>query len=190
MKLWCLLGVFLLACSSQGTTDDGGTDASGDVTTANDAAQEAGKDSGPTGCNTVSNIGAVVPQTFVATDSPTGDGGALVEGTYVLTAAVVYTGADGGTGPTGTTFQDTAVVDDAGSYERNVSIVNDAGLDGSPIHQNGSFAVDGGAIHVDQTCPAGSQPFTTYDSDGTKFHIYAPAAGPNNPPVMFEYTKQ
>jgi hypothetical protein len=188
MKRWGVLGVlavgvFLLRCSSDGTTSDGGT-----VATL-DAAQEAGTDSGPTGCNSASNIGTVVSQTFVATDPVTGDGGVLVQGTYVLTAAAVYTGVDGGSGPTGTTFQDTAILDDAGAYERVASVINDAGLDGSPLRQNGSFAIDGGSIHVTQTCPAGSQPFTSYDSNGTVFHIYAPAAGPN-PGVMFEYTKQ
>jgi hypothetical protein len=182
------IGSFVLGCSSDGTTSDGGTDASNDVTTP-DAAQEAGKDSGPTGCNSTSNIGMVVPQTFVATDAVTGDGGVLVQGTYALTAAVVYTGVDGGSGPTGTTYQDTAILDDAGVYERVASVINDAGLDGSPLRQNGSFAVDGGSIHVTQTCPAGTQPFTSYDSNGTVFHIYAPAAGPI-PAVMFEYTKQ
>jgi hypothetical protein len=192
MRARCALALCLLACSSENASNDGGADASIDAAqdAASDAPQETGKDGGPTACNTVANVGTVIQQTYVATAPVTGDGGVLVEGTYVLTAAAAYTGTDGGSGPTGTTFQDTAVLDDAGAYQRVVSIVNDAGLDGSPIHQNGSFVLNGSSIQVTQTCPPGSQPFTSYDSDGTKFHVYAPAAGPGNPAVMFEYTKQ
>ena len=181
--------VCLLACSSQNPADDGGTDANGDVTS-DVTPQEAGKDSAPTGCNALTNVGTVISQAFVATDPVTGDGGAVVNGTYVLTAAAIYTGADGGSGPTGTTFLDTLAIQDGGTYERVASIVNDAGLDGSPLRQNGSYTLDASSFHATQTCPAGTQPFTSYDSNGTKVHIYAPAAGPNNPGLMFEYTKQ
>jgi hypothetical protein len=155
-----------------------------------DAPQEAGNDAS-TGCNAVTQIGSVVQQMFVAQDGVTGDGGAIVLGTYVLTAAAIYVGTDGGAGPTGTTFVDTVAIVDAGAYERVVSIVNDAGADGAAFHQNGSYVLmDGGGFNVTQTCPPGKQPFTSYDSNGTKVHIYAPPAGQGNPPLMFEYTKQ
>ena len=75
------------------------------------------------------------------------------------------------------------------TYERVASIVDDAGMDGSPLRQNGGFTIDGGSMKVTQTCPKGSQPFTSYDSDGTKLRIYAPA-GAFGPGVMFEYTKK
>ncbi len=201
MKGICLVVVAacLLACSSEdeavdAPTDSGvdvtveaGTDAGADVT--EDAPQEADSDGAPSECNTVANVGSVIQQMFVATDAVTGNGGTLVAGTYVLTAAAVYVGAGGSSGPTGLTLQDTVAIDDAGLYQRVVSAIDDAGLDGSPIHQNGSFIVNGSSIQVAQTCPPGSQPFTSYDSDGTKFRIYAPAVGVN-PAVMFEYTKQ
>ena len=181
----------LVACSSEDTSGDGGTDASADVTrdVTADASNEGGNDSGPTACNALSNIGTVIPQTYVALAAVSGDGGTIAAGTYVLTAAAVYTGTDGGSGPTGTTFQDTLALADGGAYERVASIVNDAGVDGSPFHQNGGIVLNGSSIQITQTCPSGMQPFTSYDSNGTKLHIYAPAAG-NNPPVMFEYTKQ
>lgn len=190
MRSRIAITVCLVACSNSSPQDDGGTDATADVTV--DAPeQEAGKDAS-TGCNALANIGTVIPQTFVAQDGVTGDGGAIAPGTYVLTAAAVYTGIDGGTGPTGTTFQDTVLVEDAGSaYERVVSIANDAGADGSAVHQNGTFVLNGGgSITLTQTCPPGSGPFTSYDSNGTKLHIYAPAAGQGNPALMQEYTKQ
>lgn len=187
MRARFAMAMCLVACSNQNPSDGGGTDASVDNVTT-DAPQESGKDSG-TACNTLSNLGAVIPQTFVALDPVAGDGGSIAPGTYVLTAAAVYTGADGGNGPTGTSFADTLAMADAGTYERVASIIDDAGFDGSPVHQNGSFVLNGSSIQVKQTCPAGTQPFTSYDSNGTKLHLYAPAAG-GNPAVMFEYTKQ
>jgi hypothetical protein len=190
MKKWSLLGTCLLACSSPSTSTDGGTDASGSDAQADVAQANDGGDGGPTGCNGLANVGPVTPQTFVASDPVTGDGGVIGEGTYVCTAAVVYTGADGGSGPTGTTLQDTLQISDGGVYQRVLSIVNDAGADGSPMHQNGHYTLGGSSISITQTCPPGAQPFNSYDSSGTKFHVYAPAAGPGNPGLMFEYTKQ
>lgn len=193
LALACGLGMALGCSSSAETTtpSGGGNDASGDAVgdATADAPQDAGTDTGSTACNAISNVGAVVQQTYVATDPVTGDGGGIPTGTYVLTAAEVYTGPDGGVGPTGTTFSDTLALSNGGKYERVASIVNDAGLDGSPLHQNGEFTVDGGSLRVILTCPVGSQPFKSYDSDGTKLRIYAPAAG-SGPGVMFEYTKQ
>jgi hypothetical protein len=195
LALACGLGVAIGCSSSSETTtpSGGGTDASvdavEDATADADTPQDSGTDTGSAACNALSNVGAVVPQMYVATDPVTGNGGAIATGTYVLTAAAVYTGPDGGVGPTGTTFADTLALSNGGNYERASSIVNDAGLDGSPLHQNGEFRVDGGSIQVILTCPLGSQPFKSYDSDGTKLRIYAPAAA-FGPGVMFEYTKQ
>ncbi len=201
LALGCGLAV-AVGCSSSSTTPSGGTDASGgDATATTDATTDAGRDAttdppqdsgadtGPAACNALANLGAVVPQMYIATDPVTGDGGAIPAGTYVLTAAAVYTGPDGGVGPTGTTFADTLALANGGKYERVASVVNDAGLDGSPLHQNGEFTTDGGSMRVVLTCPSGSQPFTSYDSDGTKLRIYAPAAA-FGPGVMFEYTKR
>ncbi len=190
MRKWCLLGMGLLACSSPSTSTDGGTDASGVDAQADAPQGNDGGDSGATGCNSLANVGPVTQQMFVASDPVMGDGGAIGEGTYVCTAAVVYTGADGGTGSTGTTSQDTVLILDGGAYERVVSIVNDAGADGSAMHQNGHFTLNGSSISIAQTCPPGAGPFNSFDSSGAKFHVYAPAAGPGNPGLMLEYTKQ
>lgn len=193
----------LMVCNCQNSPSGGGTnpsvdasidavgdasiDAVGDVTA--DAPQDSGTDAGSTACNALSNVGEVVQQMYVATNPVTGDGGVIATGTYVLTAAAVYTGPDGGVGATGTTFADTLALSDGGTYERVVSVVNDAGLDGRPLHQNGRFTSGGSSLEVTQTCPPGRQPFTSYDSDGTRLRIYAPA-GALGPGVMFEYTRQ
>lgn len=195
MRALTTLAVCLLVCgcpSSPGGDDagnDGGTDAFSVMTP--DAPEVPATDSGPMACNAVTNIGTVISQMFVATDPVTGTGGVIAAGTYVLTAASVYTGIGGMTGPTGTTYSDTLVIADGGAYERVLSIV-DGVMTGTPIHQSGSFATDGASITVTQTCPPGPQPFTSFDSDGTTVRIYAPADafGPGVPGVMFEYTRQ
>lgn len=211
MRAQLAFALCLMVCSCQSSTGGGGVDAGADVTAdagadvtadvgadvtadagadvAEDAPQDAGEDAGSTECNALSNVGAVVQQMYVATAPVTGDGGVIAAGTYVLTAAVVYTGPDGGVGATGTTFTDTLALMEGGNYERVASVTDDAGQDGSPFHQNGRFASDGGSLQVTQTCPPGRQPFTSYSSDGTRLRIYAPA-GAFGPGVMFEYTRR
>ncbi len=196
-----LLASAAAACSSDDSSGAGGTagtggggtgGGTGGGGTGGGTGGTAGSGTGgaPTECNALANVGSVVQQAYVATDGIVGDGGIINSGTYVLTAAAVYTGPDGGTGPTGLALTDTLALD-GGAYERVLSAVNDAGLDGSAMRQNGTFAIeDGGGIQVVMTCPVGPQPFTSYDSDGTKVHLYAPAAGPGNPALMFEYTKK
>ena len=53
-------------------------------------------------CNLVSNSGLVVDIAMVAAEPPQYAGGNVTPGTYVMTAATQYTGADGGTGFGGT----------------------------------------------------------------------------------------
>ncbi len=203
MRARFMVAACVMIFSCQSTPSGGATDASSDVSgdvpgdvsgdaggdASVDAAQDQGTDSESKECNSLVNVGAAVRQMFVATRAATGDGGVIVNGTYVLTAAVVYSGPDGSVGPTGTTFTDTLAMLNGGAYERVVSAVNDAGLDGSPIRQSGRYTSDGGGLQVTQTCPPDRQPFTSYDSDGTRFRIYAPATvlGPG---VMFEYTRR
>lgn len=205
MRVHFAFALCLMACSGQTPSSAGGTDASSDVRSdvssdvGSDVSSDVGSDvtadapkdtdAGSTACNALSNVGAIVQQMYVATNPVTGDGGVIAAGTYVLTAAAVYTGPDGSVGATGTTLSDTLALADGGAYERVVSVVNDAGLDGSPFHQNGRFTSDGGSVQVTQTCPPGRQPFTSYDSDGTRLRIYAPA-GALGPGVMFEYTRR
>lgn len=183
----------VLACGSQDPTvaatdagvdvtgEEGGTDAP--VDGAADAPKEVG-----TGCNDLVNVGAVVPQMFVTTDPVTGAGGSVVPGTYVLTAASVYVGPSGGSGPTGLTLQDTLSIAEGLLYRRVVVFGDDSGGAPKTVRQNGTFTVTGSSIKVTQTCPAGSQPFTSYDAVGAKIRIHAPAVGPN-PALTFEYTK-
>lgn len=211
MRVRTALALCFMACSCQGSPSGGVADASGDdvrdavVDTVSDASgdasndasndasgdapQDPGTEAGSTECNALANVGAVVRQMYVATRPATGNGGALVAGTYVLTAAVVYTGPGGGDGETGTTVSDTLALSDEGAYERVALVMESADVDGTSLRQNGRFTTDGGSLRVTQTCPPGRQPFTSYDSDGTRFRIYAPD-GRTGPGAMFEYTRR
>lgn len=178
-------------CQNSPSGTDASVDASvdeiGDVTA--DAPQDSGTDTGSTACNALTNVGPVVQQMYVASNPVTGDGGVIATGTYVLTGATVYSGPDGGVGATGTTYADTLAMSDGGTYERAATVVDDPALEPLYYRQNGRITSDGGSLQVTQTCPAGRQPFTSYDSDGTRLRIYAPA-GALGPGVMFEYTRQ
>ena len=138
--LWCVLGVCLLGCSSQDpSSSDSGTDAPADDGQADAQPIADG------GCNSLANMGPVVQEMYVASDPVTGDGGTIVDGTYVLTAVALYTGPDGGSGSSGATLQDTLAINGT-TYERVYSAVNDAGDDGSSNHQNGHFTSSGSGI--------------------------------------------
>ncbi|MBX7194359.1 MAG: hypothetical protein K1X94_20050 [Sandaracinaceae bacterium] len=188
MRPLVAIALSVMACgcpSSPSGTDagaDGGTDAFIERTP--DAAE--GTDGGPMACNSVTNVGTAITQTNVATAPVSGAGGVIAPGMYVLTEAVIYTGPTGMTGPTGLTFTDTVVLAADGSYDRAFSVVG-PGADGTPMYQSGTFTTDGASLTVTQTCPAGRQPFTSYDSDGTTLRIYSPG-DPSFPATMFEYT--
>lgn len=50
----------------------------------------SGDDAGPTGCNAIASAGEPVPETAGAGAMPTPAGGAIADGTYVLTAWEIY----------------------------------------------------------------------------------------------------
>src|SRR5262245_27990911 len=57
-------------------------------------------DGGKRVCNALVNVAPQVTLVAEASDPPTALGGAIADGTYVLTSATVYTGAAGASGPT------------------------------------------------------------------------------------------
>src|ERR1019366_7009192 len=105
MKLRSLLPCILLlipACSSSpgdSTATDAGTDAAQDA--GHDAANDAATDA-PQACNALVNGAPTIPIDQVASEPPLPQGGTVVDGTYWLTAVVIYTGASGPTGASGT----------------------------------------------------------------------------------------
>ena len=148
-------------------------DATPDVT-ANDAggdATDAGKDSAPT-CTGFVTDAAAITQMFVATDTPAGDGGPLIDGVYDMTAWAVYTGVDGSAGPTGQIVSATMAIEaGAWGYDEHWT----QGDAGGVLDTTGTFTVlDAGAL-IDPANCGGSNPFTSYSTDGTNLTFFSPS---------------
>jgi hypothetical protein len=199
-RWWWVIGVSLIGCSSSSTTPgSNGTDAGHDATTpdgggeadsGSDGPSDGGESDGGMACTNIANVGTVVHYIDVPTDQPIAQGGGPPsDGTYVITAASLYTGDGGASGPTSTTIQETVVVSGM-SYDQ-VSAAANGGQDAGVVYQSGHFTVNGAGISIVRVCPSFAMyPFNSYDFDGRRFRIYGPANGPNNPPVVVEYTKQ
>jgi hypothetical protein len=167
------------ACSSTtvgggGGGSSGGADAGHDVAaleassgadtgTAADVAEADTPSDG--GCGVVTNGAAVVPEQNTATAPPTPQGGAIPDGTYFVTAATLYTGPGGATGPTGKTYQFTSQVSGDGTAYDSVDAISG----GTPVVAVGTIAISGARITVTQICPTTTMPVSAYvafDSNG------------------------
>lgn len=98
--------------ADNGTSPPTGGGGGGGVPTndagAGDAGGDASVDAGA--CNDVPNEGAIVDELAVSGDPPPSEGGAILDGTYQLTAVDTYVGLSGVPGPTGVTYKATLVV--------------------------------------------------------------------------------
>ncbi len=140
----------LPACSSSSPGDthpaDAGVDAAPD--TASDAApdhpaSDAADDDAPVACNTLLNSAPSITVEQVASDPPAPLGGTPADGTYVLSAAVIYTGSAGPAGPSGTS-QTTLQI--TGSTIQVVST-------GDPPTRTVTFSTSGTSLDSVDTCP-------------------------------------
>ena len=175
MKAGLGLVVCLVACSSSDPVSDGGVDAAPDATIEDGGGDaqptDAGTDASPTSCSGFVTDAPGIAQMFVATATPVGAGGTIVDGVYDVTAWSVYTGADGGTGATGQMVSAMHVI--AGrAYQYNQRWRQ--GDAGGVLDTNGTFTtLDGGTLVARQLCPPGPQPFTSYSTDGTNLVFYS-----------------
>lgn len=187
---------FGMACSSSstGNTGGGGKDAGPDSSTAADTG--SGADSGSpvdaatesasvddAGCVVIDNAAAVVMEQSVATAEPAATGGTIPDGTYFVTAATIYAGPGGATGPTGTTYQFTSHVSGM-TYDAIESITG-----GKASVSSGTLVTSGTNVTVQQTCPAtdaGPSTLNQFSSDGTTVTLYTSST----PFQSFTFTKQ
>jgi hypothetical protein len=107
----------------------------------------------------------LVNSTCAAGDVPTGTGGVIADGTYVLSAVVAYDCDDAG----GPSPQSQTIVISGGCGQ------GAAHVDGQPISTTQSFVVSGNEFTGSLVCPpgqAGTQTttFTATDSSLTLFH--------------------
>lgn len=148
-----------------------------------DAPLDASKDAatyGPVSCNMVANTAPIIAQQYATGDPPAPTGGSIVDGTYFVTAATIFTADAGATGPTGALIRETNVI--AGETFQIAS---------GSLSQTGSFSTNGSAINVAIHCPAGTpaQPFVTYDANGRVIRVYS-ARSDAGVTASYTFTKQ
>ncbi len=124
------------ACGGNVENNQGGDAATSDVRTG-----EGGK-----ACNAVANTAPVVQIQYVAEEPVETFGGTILDGTYVMNAAVEYTGVGGPSGPSGTSSQVTIKVS-GGTVQVAAS--------GPPPsdHLTVSITTKGSALTYADTCP-------------------------------------
>jgi hypothetical protein len=121
----------------------------------------------------------------LAMDPPTAHGGALVPGRYILTAASIYTGTGGATGPAGITAQIES--DNDGLHIHHTQRVVDANGT-TEDHLAGTFSTTGIALQAQIACPSVYTADYTYDATSTGFTLYQAMPGPRTLEEVF--TKQ
>jgi hypothetical protein len=180
-----LLAVNLLACSGlQPATSEADTGAAAETSIESDTAappaDTAVTDSGTddTGrpdtskpdaagaCNALDNVADTVTTTRVAEALPTFAGGAVSEGTYVVTAVTEYTGTGGSTGPkTGTTMKQTLRLA-AGKFEI-VRSQNGA----AEKRSSGTYGTTGSTFTLGGACPTPGDVPVQYEASGSTLKI-------------------
>jgi hypothetical protein len=117
-------------------------------------------------CNTQANVGANVVAMLVGTATPTGTGGPIADGRYVLTALVGY--MDTPLKP-GQTLRQTMVIC-GGSMQFVDGLVNEA-----PVYKNLTISPSGTDPGLNQVCTtkAGLIPYASYTATPTSFTLYS-----------------
>jgi hypothetical protein len=127
-------------------------------------------------CNAVDNTAATIDRTQVAEALPIGDaaGGTFAPGTYFRTAATVYTGVGGGTGPNGVTDRQTVVLSAASAGGTAFVAQSVQSMNGG-ADQRGTLmgTPSGTTVSLVITCPV-SAPFADfpYTATSTGYTVY------------------
>jgi hypothetical protein len=164
--LFSALFLLVPACSSgsspgpgDSTKADAAIDAPGDAHASPDTSDAA--IDAPTVCNSLPNTASSVSIEQVASDPPAPQGGAIVDGTYALTAAVIYTGPNGPAGPSGTTQTTLQITGPT------IQVVSD----GDPATRTVSYTTSGTSIESVDTCPDTDTRPGTYTAAPTTFMV-------------------
>jgi len=182
MRAYLVFGIAALSlaagCSSSGGTSP--SDAGGDHDAGADGAEPAdgampedGGSSGPDGaadapaeaatvCNMLTNSAAAITYSQVNQNPPTPQGGTIVDGTYAMTDASIYTGPNGPSGPSGmsqTTIQIT------GSTIQVVS-------SGKPTTRTVTLTTSGTSLTATDTCPDTKVNHGSYTATSTTLLIF------------------
>lgn len=149
------------------------------------------------GCNNLLSCGSKIFIVEVAQDPPSGQGGVVVDGTYVLTDFRDYTGADGGSGQQNAYIIETMSFvtgsSDAGSadgatsqtmvWEDNASSNSNT----SPSTTSGVADFTGANFTITHTCPNSSVIAGTFTASSSQLILFVPEGSGIG---QLTYTKQ
>jgi len=121
-------------------------------------------------CNTLADDGPGVVPRAVASAAPNPMGGAITDGTYVLSGIVLYTGPGGSTTAPNGTFS--AVTQISGGKMLQVGTVN-----GTETRYASTFTTSGTTISTNDTCPSPKSETHSFTASTTELRIYDSAAG-------------
>ncbi len=167
---------------------------------------DAAKESGPActsgadgGCNALLNCGNKIHVQQNSVASPTGAGGTVPDGTYVLTDYMLFTGPGGASGQLPDFFVETmqltteasdASVGDGGATQQMVwddiittNTTNDKTSAGTAYFETGTATMT-----IAKSCPSSTTPFSAgYTVSGTQLLLYAAATAGT---AQLTFTKQ
>jgi hypothetical protein len=115
-------------------------------------------------CNDLVNAAPAVTIQQVVGDPPSPGGGAIVDGTYWLTGATIFTGASDPSGPSGT----------AQTTIRITGTTMDVAASGSPPTRTLTLTTSGTSITATDTCPDTDASQATYTATATSLVFILP----------------
>jgi hypothetical protein len=173
------------ARSDAGPTDgavgrDAGSEASLPVDTGPADTIEQGD--APVACNDLTNSAEVVAIEQVAADPPVASGGTIAGGTYTMTAATIYTGTAGPSGPSGTGQTTLRVSGDL------IEVVTS----GDPPTRTVAFVTSGTSISATDTCPDAESVQGSYTATSSSLVVELPGGTDDGGPrtLVETFTKE
>lgn len=121
-------------------------------------------------CNALADDGPTVTPTAVASAGPSPAGGAITDGTYVLSTVTLYTGPGGSTIAPNGTFS--GVIQISGSRMLQVGAIN-----GAEQRYVSTFTTSGTSISTTDTCPTPKSATLSFSATATGLRIYDSTIG-------------
>lgn len=144
------------------------------------ASLDAGVDDGGVAgaCASVPRVGPTTGEYLLPSAAPTPAGGAVESGTFVRMGALIYTGAGGASGPTGTPRQQSlgivATSATAGLFEENSKRTTDA----VETQRAYTFSTSGAQLTLTMTCPSNvGQMALGYSLADGRLDVFEPTSG-------------
>ncbi|HEX7478680.1 MAG TPA: hypothetical protein VF331_12800 [Polyangiales bacterium] len=128
-------------------------------------APAASMDGSTAACNAVVDDGPLVTMTAVASAAPSPVGGTIADGTYVLSAATLYTGPGGSTAASGGAF--------SGVFQiKGTTMLQVGTVSGKEERYVTTFTTSGTTLSTNDTCPVAKSETHSFSANPTGFTVY------------------